>query len=61
MKIANYRYFATAKMPGSSLTAMVNRMSQQSRRWPHGASLGATTFISFLTWSSSQELDALSM
>lgn len=60
LKIANCRYFAIAKMPDSSLTAMVNRMSA-THCWPHGGSLGATTFISFLTWRAARSWTLLSM
>lgn len=49
--------FRDSEMPDSSLTAMVNRMSV-TRCWPHGASLGATTFIFFLTRRAARELDA---
>ncbi len=52
--------FRDSEMPGSSLTAMVNRMSA-TRCWLHGASLGATTFISFLTWRAARSWTLLSM
>lgn len=52
--------FRDSEMPDSSLTAMVNRMSA-TRCWPHGASLGATTFISFLIWRAARSWTPLSM
>ncbi|XPE25336.1 exodeoxyribonuclease V subunit gamma [Shigella sonnei] len=51
------RYFATAKMPGSSLTAMVNRMSA-TRCWLHRASFGRDSLFSFLTWRAGRGADA---